>query len=233
MDLIGGRHSRFMLRICRLGVECAPRHLAMMIFVVALITCGAKGCKLQNAHAGEVCGGYPNWKSSRYVLPYSVGDAFRVIQGNCAPPGNGHRGVNRYSYDFGVSIGTPFLAARGGTVVEVEQSHFDGQIAPTGLDNYIVIRHDDGTAALYGHLTHDGATVKVGDVVRQGAALGRSGNTGNTANIPHLHFSVQACDPVTGGSDKCPTIPITFRNTDSNPHGLKNGRTYKALPYVN
>ena len=109
--------------------------------------------------------------------------------------------------------------------------HFDGQVAATGLDNYIVVLHGDGTAALYGHLTHDGADVNVGDVVRQGAVLGRTGNTGNTGNIPHLHFSVQACDPVAGGSASCPTVPSTFRNTDSNPAGLQVGRTYRALPY--
>ena len=89
----------------------------------------------------QVCEGYPDWQSSPYVLPYAVGEEFLVIQGNCAPPGNGHRGVNRYSYDFDMPIGTPFVAAREGTVVQVEQSHFDGQIAPTGFDNYIVVRH--------------------------------------------------------------------------------------------
>ena len=179
----------------------------------------------------QVCGGYPDWQSSPYVLPYDVGEEFQVIQGNCAPPGNGHRGVNRYSYDFDMPIGTPFVAAREGTVVQVEQSHFDGQIAPTGFDNYIVVRHDDGTAALYGHIMHNGAAVTVGDVVQRGAALGLSGNTGNTGNIPHLHFSVQTCDPVTGGSDNCPTVPSTFRNTEANPEGLQVGRTYRALPY--
>ena len=204
-----------------------------LAIVVASVICGPYACTSSTPTPvdDEVCAGYPDWQSSRYVLPYAVGDAFAVIQGNCAPPGNGHRGVNRYGYDFGMSIGTEFVAAREGTIVQVEQSHFDGQVAATGLDNYIVVRHDDGTAALYGHLAHDGAAVSVGDVVRQGAVLGRSGNTGNTGNIPHLHFSVQACDPVTGGSASCPTLPSTFRNTDANPGGLQVGRTYRALPY--
>src|SRR4051812_7606942 len=138
----------------------------------------------------ETCTGYSDWQTSAYVLPCTVGSAFKVIQGNCAPLGNGHRGANRYSDDFDMPIGTRINAARGGTVVEVEQSHFDGQIAATGLDNYIVIRHSDGTAALYGHITHNGSLVAIGDAVQQGAAIGSSGNTGNTANIPHLHFSV-------------------------------------------
>jgi murein DD-endopeptidase MepM/ murein hydrolase activator NlpD len=199
--------------------------------VVAIGIGSAFGCHPPTTPDTEMCAGYAAWQSSPYVLPYAVGDAFAVIQGNCAPLGNGHRGVNRYSYDFDFPIGTVFVAAREGTVVQVEQSHFDGQVAPTGFDNYIVVRHTDGTAALYGHLTHDGAMVRVGDVVSQGIALGRSGNTGNTGNIPHLHFSVQMCDPVSGGSSNCPTVPSTFRNTDPNSAGLQLGRTYRALPY--
>ena len=112
--------------------------------------------------------------------------------------------------------------------MEVEQSHLDGQIAATGFDNYIVISHGDGTYSLYGHITHNGSLVSVGATVAQGSALGFSGNTGNTANIPHLHFDVHSCDPVTGGSAACPTIPVTFRNTDSNPAGLVEGRSYTA-----
>ena len=53
-------------------------------------------------------------------------------------------------------------------------------MAATGFDNLIVIQHDDGTTLLYGHLTHDGAAVSVGERVVQGELLGHSGNTGNT-----------------------------------------------------
>jgi murein DD-endopeptidase MepM/ murein hydrolase activator NlpD len=199
---------------------------------VAVLAAASAGCSGASdpAPAGEVCSGYPAWQSSPYVLPYPVGTGYTVIQGNCSPPGNGHRGENRYAYDFNLGIGTPFVAARAGTVAEVEESHLDGQVAATGLDNYVVVLHADGTAALYGHLTHDGAAVAVGDAVAQGQVIGHSGNTGNTANIPHLHFSVHSCDPVTGGSAACATVPVTFRNTDPNPAGLQLGRTYTALP---
>jgi murein DD-endopeptidase MepM/ murein hydrolase activator NlpD len=200
----------------------------VLVLLVTLATaCGGSTSPVAET---ETCTGYQNWQTSPYVLPYSAGNSFTVIQGNCAPLGNGHRGVNRYSYDFDMPIGTPFIASRAGTVVEVEQSHFDGEVAATGLDNYIVIKHSDGTAALYGHITHAGSAVTVGATVQQGDLLGRTGNTGNTANIPHLHFSVQSCDPVTGGSDGCPTIPSNFRNTDPNPSGLEVGHTYRALP---
>ena len=162
------------------------------------------------------------------MLPYPVGASYNVIQGNCSPPGNGHRGANRFAYDFGMTVGTPIAASRAGTVVEVEESHTDGQIGATGLDNFVVILHADGSTALYGHLTHNGVVPALGDGVLQGEIIGSSGNTGNTAGIPHLHLSVQDCDPVTQGTSACPSRPLTFSNTDENANGLAVGHSYAA-----
>ena len=204
------------------------RTLAGIALIAVLVPrCGSSPTQPTDT---EVCGSYLDWRTSPYVLPYAIGLAFTVIQGNCSAPGNGHRGSERYGYDFDMPIGTEFIAIRAGVVVHVEQSHSDGQIAPTGLDNYIVIRHDDGSHALYGHLTRSGALVTQGDLVSQTQTIGRSGNTGNTNNIPHLHVSVHACDPVTTGSTACPSQPITFRNTTANPNGLQQGQRYTALP---
>jgi murein DD-endopeptidase MepM/ murein hydrolase activator NlpD len=127
-----------------------------------------------------------------------------------------------------MSIGTPITASRAGTVLQVEESHIDGEIAAVGKDNYLVILHDDGTNALYGHLMHDGAAVSVGNVVAQGQVVAFSGNTGNTAGIPHLHVSVQSCDPVAMGTGNCPSRPLTFSNTEANPNGLVTGHLYLA-----
>lgn len=113
--------------------------------------------------------------------------------------------------------------------MHVETSHRDGQIASTGSDNYIVVRHEDETYALYGHLTYDGSDVAEGETVQQAQRLGRSGNTGNTNNIPHLHVSVHSCDPVVRGSSACPSVPVTFRNTSANVNGLQQGQRYAAL----
>ena len=199
--------------------------------MMAVPACGSGAAAPTSVDAAESCTGYPEWTTSAYVLPYQVGSTYRVSQGNCSTPGNGHRASERYSYDFDMPIGTPFTAARGGVIVHVEASHADGQIAASGLDNYIVIRHADGTHGLYGHLTRDGADVREGDPVAQGQVIGRSGNTGNTNNFPHLHLSVHACDPVTGGSAACATTPLTFRNTAANPAGLQVQVRYTALPF--
>ena len=86
---------------------------------------------------------------------------------------------------------------------------------------------------LYSHLTRGGALVAVGQTVAAGDAVGRSGNTGNTGGFPHLHFSLHPCAMLPGlpGGDEssCPSIPLTFRNTDANPQGLVAGRSYRAL----
>ena len=127
-----------------------------------------------------------------------------------------------------MTVGTQIAASRAGTVVEVEESHTDGQIGPTGLDNFVVILHIDGSTALYGHLTHNGVTPALGDPVAKGQIIASSGNTGNTAGIPHLHLSIQDCDPVTQGTSACPSRPLTFSNTDANSNGLALGHSYVA-----
>ena len=101
---------------------------------------------------------------------------------------------NRHAVDFAAEIGTPVIAARAGTVMEVE-SDFER----AGLDteqyarsaNFVRIVHDDGTMALYAHLKQDGVLVRPGQHIRKSEVIGLSGNTGFTTG-PHLHFAVQA-----------------------------------------
>jgi murein DD-endopeptidase MepM/ murein hydrolase activator NlpD len=113
------------------------------------------------------------------------------------------------------------VAARSGEVLLVEQRFVDGTRI-SGQENYINIRHSDGTIAAYVHLTTNGALVAVGDQVTQGQIVGMSGDTGNSSE-PHLHFHVQSCAG-------CATQAITFRNTRSHPRGLRTGETYTADP---
>lgn len=104
-----------------------------------------------------------------------------------------HDAQNRHAVDFAAGIGTPVIAARTGTVMEVE-----ADFARAGLDaetfagraNFVRIVHDDGTMALYAHLKSDGVLVRVGQRVRKAETIGLSGNTGFTTG-PHLHFAVQ------------------------------------------
>ncbi len=122
----------------------------------------------------------------RYPLPW-VGGPFRLTQG---PNGTfSHFGPkSRYAMDIAMPVGTPIIAARGGTVVKVENSQGSGGNNPSG--NFVRILHDDGTMGVYLHLMQGSVSVREGEHVAVGAPLARSGNTGNSTG-PHLHFVVQ------------------------------------------
>ncbi|MGW0330878.1 M23 family metallopeptidase [Streptomyces sp. NPDC003011] len=99
--------------------------------------------------------------------------------------------------DFAVSSGTDVVAAHGGTVVKA-----GGNGAGDGpaYGNAVVIKHGSGTYSQYAHLSR--IDVKVGQVVKTGQHIARSGNTGNSSG-PHLHFEIRttanygtAIDPV-------------------------------------
>ncbi len=104
-----------------------------------------------------------------------------------------HDEQNRYALDFAAGIGTPVLAARGGTVMQVESDFSKAGLKREkygGRANFVRIVHDDGSMALYAHLKADGAFVRAGQRVSAGQQIGLSGNTGFTTG-PHLHFAVQ------------------------------------------
>ncbi|WP_184361657.1 M23 family metallopeptidase [Xanthomonas euroxanthea] len=99
---------------------------------------------------------------------------------------------NWYAVDFALPQGTPVLAAREGTVMEVRQDVIEGgpqdQAASGG--NLVRVLHADGSMAIYAHLAPDGVAVRPGQAVRTGERLGASGNTGYST-APHLHFALQ------------------------------------------
>lgn len=165
---------------------------------------------------------------SPYILPYPVGESYRLMQGYCYPEG-GHR--NQLAYDFETPVGTQVIAARSGLVVKVRSDlPDDGKQLESGQHNHIMIKHDDGTVAFYAHLQQDSILVKVGDHVSQGQPIAQSGNSGNTRGIPHLHFGVYQDWPAREGSD----VPVNFRNaqgTHDALKGLRPGGVFRALQY--
>lgn len=126
-----------------------------------------------------------------YYPPFPKGMQFPISQGfdNDVT----HREVpNQYAIDIVMPIGTPVLAARGGTVIELEQGFRGGGQGKKFLTraNLIRILHDDGTMAVYAHLQTNSARVRRGAKVKQGDWIANSGNTGFSSG-PHLHFVVQ------------------------------------------
>jgi murein DD-endopeptidase MepM/ murein hydrolase activator NlpD len=99
-------------------------------------------------------------------------------------PITGVKGKMHWGVDFGIQRGTPIRAVADGEIKRVRwQKDEKGAIIGYGL--YVVLRHTDGSATLYGHLSS--AEVKVGDQVKQGQIIALSGNTGGSTN-PHLHL---------------------------------------------
>lgn len=167
---------------------------------------------------------YDDWETSDYVLPYPAGRSYLVLQGNCGGFSHTQHSRIAFAYDFRMPIGEVLVAARGGTVLEVEES-FEDFDNVRGHENGVVIDHGDGTIGVYLHVTQDGAIVEVGDRVVQGDTIGYSGHTGFSTE-PHLHFDVRrGCDP----EYNCDSVPVTFRNTQRNPRGLGQGGVYRAL----
>lgn len=165
---------------------------------------------------------------SPYILPYPVGDSYRLMQGYCYSEG-GHR--NQLAYDFETPIGTPVIASRSGLVMKIRNDlPDDGKQPESGQHNNIMIKHDDGTVAFYAHLKQDSILVKVGEYVSQGQPIAESGNSGNTQGLPHLHFGVYQYWPTTEGFD----VPVNFRNaegTHDQRKGLRPGGYFKALSF--
>ncbi len=158
-----------------------------------------------------------------YRLPYARGSSHMVSQGY-----NGkvtHKGINRYAVDFAMEIGTKIYAARDGIVVDVKDDSnrvgYGEEFAKYG--NFVTIEHDDGTFATYYHLKRNGAYVRVGESVKRGDHIGKSGNTGYSSG-PHLHFEVYKTINIKGTD----SIPIKFISNKGVVSDPKRGSYYKA-----
>lgn len=101
---------------------------------------------------------------------------------------DGHFGTDFGIYHFrAMDEGRAVLAAAPGTVVLVDYSQPDRNLAPSGLSNKVVIQHGDTTLASYLHLRRNSVTVNVGETVEVGQMLGYAASSGFSSS-PHLHF---------------------------------------------
>lgn len=110
-----------------------------------------------------------------YILPVENG---KMSQGVI--------GVSNDDYTlFEAPAGTAAVAMRDGVVESVGNT-----ISGMG-GNQILIRHEDGSAILYGHLKN--VTLKPGDTVKQGETLGECSDSGNTwaAGVGIVRYEVK------------------------------------------
>jgi len=125
------------------------------------------------------------------------------------------------------------LAAAAGTVVQVEDGHYDrcNGTLDAGNDcdgeemisNTVIIQHEGGWRSLYLHMMRDAMKVEVGDSVDCGTPLGLVGSSGNSST-PHLHLGLedpsgQSIDPYAGEYSQ----PETYWLEQGDPEGLPGG----------
>jgi murein DD-endopeptidase MepM/ murein hydrolase activator NlpD len=167
----------------------------------------------------ELCDPGPD---SFYRLPWTNNTSQTVTQGNSTTSTDSSHKVGtsqEYAFDFGLGLGVPIHAARGGTVTWLTEtqttnynpdepvSFFNLPFPPGSSQNWgnvVRITHQDGTTGWYMHIDTMGVVVNVGQVLSRGALIAHAGNTGRSSG-PHLHFQVQA-----GSSSWGNTIPILF-----------------------
>jgi len=176
------------------------------------------------------CSVFPPAETSPYVLPWTIGHTYMAL-----PHAARDTNHKKYAIDILMPIGTPLLAIEDGVVAALGEQYLDSDHTP-GHENFVSVKHADGTAAGYGHLTNMGVVVEVGDEVKQGHLIGYSGHTGNSTS-PHLHLDVIAnCDvqsPINPDVvNRCANIPLSFKNASpTSSCGLRYEVSYTAMPY--
>lgn len=167
---------------------------------------------------------------SPYCLPWAEGESYAVGQSYCSPPPGSHQ--TRYAYDFLMPLGTEIRNVRAGEVVELRE-HFADDNRTGGQENMVSLRHDDGTISIYMHLRHQGVAVEMGERVPRGGLIGWSGNTGDPAGVPHLHFQICLRSGLCSYTTQEITLPVNFRNAEgvhTADGGLALGESYLAGP---
>ena len=110
--------------------------------------------------------------------------------------------TNHSGIDIGVPVGTPVKAMADGTVVAANggmRGYGNGIFVDHGMING---KH---VVSEYGHLSS--FEVKVGDKIKQGQVIAKSGNTG-TSSGPHLHITIR--------ENKVPVDPKKYLGKFSN-----------------
>jgi murein DD-endopeptidase MepM/ murein hydrolase activator NlpD len=116
-----------------------------------------------------------------YRLPFPGGTTYKLTN---------TKHDSGYAQDWGMPIGRDVAASRAGKVIQVKESSNAGGCSNfyLGKENYVTLLHADGKKTLYVHLLHNSVSVRVGDYVRSGQAIGKSDSTGKSCGA-HLHFA--------------------------------------------
>ena len=124
---------------------------------------------------------------------------FKITQlfGKTSSSGRLYASGTHNGMDFGVSVGAPVMAVRGGVISGTGNTDLSPGCYSYG--RWILIKHDNGLSTVYGHLS--GSLVQTGQTVTTGEVIGYSGGMpgGNGAGYstgPHLHLGLYATQAV-------------------------------------
>lgn len=159
----------------------------ILLFFVVLVSSSSSGGSDSVAVAVNTSKFCPPLAQTNYCEPYRSQSIYSVTSPfgwRTDPLGSGknllHTGI-----DLGAPAGTPVLASADGIVYEVGYS-------PTGLGNYVYIKHETELGTLYtayGHMLDDSIIVEKDQPITAGQQVGSVGSTGaSTGN--HLHFMI-------------------------------------------
>lgn len=152
-------------------------------------------------------------------LPYPVGKTYQVTQSWQSSGSHSNTGsiayFNRYGVDFGMSVGQDVVSVAPGKVIRSSLGKVSGNVGGCSINydryaRYVVVDHGNDVSSLYLHLSAE--NVSVGDTVRAGQVIGKSGATGYVCG-PHLHFSFQKTSTIGGNSQYGQSIPGGFAET--------------------
>ena len=134
----------------------------------------------REATNGNIYGGEPSSK----LITSTFGN--RTIQGISG---------NHGAIDIGAICNVDVVIASKDGVVKTVNNGCDNNgyyknSCGSGLGNYVVLTHSDGTESRYGHMYPNSITVSIGDNVKQGQKLGMVGNSGSSTGC-HLHYEMR------------------------------------------
>lgn len=114
---------------------------------------------------------------------YRISSTYGPRTPPCSGCSSFHNGL-----DFAAPLGTPIRAVQAGVVEHVGYGDWG-----THSGGIVVLRHADGTATSYNHMSSAGIYVSSGQQVQVGEVIAGVGNEGYSTG-PHLHFSVYLPD---------------------------------------